>query len=548
VPIPRAYPVKILPAGLSDAFDSTEAFPGASTALINLIFDPANPECVISRPGVGVAVITQAQFNSYAGSGTATYISEQVCAGTRVYGFVSMSGGTYNGVDVPFIYDFNTGAFLAITGLVAGQLPASPLTSGPWTPPTVAIVGNFAIFTHPGFSGVGSNFFGAVNLTTLAWTVQNLTGNPLPSVPLTVANYNNRACFAIGNQTFQSDSLSPLTATGSSQPIAVTHGDNTPIVAYAGLPVQTTAGGVVAQLLVFKPSQIWYLAGDVAVSGNPLTTNFISLTMGSNFPRSVTNTPEGVMFIGTDGAMVIDPFGLLKAITHQGRQVADIRLPFTGATTPSRAGAAFAQNVYRVCLQTTVGGNLFAGDYWFDRNRRRWNGPHTFVYDCASQFGASFLLSGPATGANLYLSTPLPIPTSVYNDAGTSISVHWTSSDFPKTGHMNEVQIVESTQEFAASGISIPYLITMYDDEGNYLSSATVSTPAAGILWDGGALWDSGPLWATTNIAPSQYIIPWTVPLVADKFVIDIQAAASASLMIGAHFSRYQDTGYVSSG
>ena len=182
MPIQGAYPVRILPAGLSDAFDPTDAFPGAASLLTNLIFDQGNPECCISRPGVGSAVLTAAQIATQIGSGSAVYISEHVCIGQTVYGFVSMSGGTYNGLDAPFAYNFTTGLFIGITGIAAGNLPTSPGTSGPWTPPTIAAVGNYVLFTHPGFNGVGSNFFGAVNLTTNAWTVQNLTTNALPSV------------------------------------------------------------------------------------------------------------------------------------------------------------------------------------------------------------------------------------------------------------------------------------------------------------------------------------------------------------------------------
>ena len=216
------------------------------------------------------------------------------------------------------------------------------------------------------------------------------------------------------------------------------------------------------------------------------------------------------------------------------------------ATVSSRVASSFAANVYRVCVPTIVNGSTFTGDYWFDKTRFRWNGPHTFIYDCASQLGNYFLLSGFGTGANLFASTPVPNATSTYVDNGVALSVIYTSSEFPKTHRMNEIQIVESTQEFAASGTSVPYMITMYDDEGNLLSTATVNTAQGGAVWDGGQLWDAGTLWQTTNFAPEAFQIPWTVPLVADKFVLDIRATSAASLMIGAHFSRYQDTGYVS--
>jgi len=540
MPIVGQVAVKLKPAGICDAFDSTELFLGASIKMSNLIFDQGNPECGVPRPGVGVSVLTAAQIQTQIGSGTATFISGHIGIGTTVYGMVSMSGGTFNGLDVPFAYNFNTGTFLPITGIAAGSSPLSPLTTGPWNPPTFAVIGIYLIVTHPGWNGVGANFFGALNLSTNAWTVQNLLTNALPSPPIAVANFNNRGYFAIGNQSFYSDSLNPLKATNAGQ--VLTHGDNSPIVGYVGLPVTTSTGGVVQQLLVVKPASIWFVTGDAAIA-NTLATNFLSTTLGCSAPRTLVQAPQGVYMIGTDGAMLVDQLGIVKKVTHRGSPESDIRVPFVNAQVPSRLAGAFASNIYRVFVPNTIiQGNTVNNDYWFDTIRERWNGPHSFAYDCASQLGSYFLLSGSATGANLFQSNPTPTATSIYTDNGNAFNCEWQSADFPKTGKPNGQEIVESTQELG--GPSIPFNIAILDDSGDVLSSCLIKTPAAGITWDSGPLWDGGAKYATSITVPSTFTVPWTNPVVAPKFQIDITAAATAGMIIGAHMSKHKDTGY----
>ena len=244
--------------------------------------------------------------------------------------------------------------------------------------------------------------------------------------------------------------------------------------------------------------------------------------------------------------MIVDQLGVVKPLSHRGQPVADIRAPFLNAPVQSRIAGSFATNVYRVCAPTVLLGSNVTNDYWFDTIRARWNGPHNFAYDCASQLGSSFLLSGPATGANLFASTPLPTPNSVYQDNGTQLTFEWKSADFPKTMHVNGAQIVESTQEFGASGIQTTYTVTMFNDEGSTLSNCVMRTPQTGVLWDtSGATWDGGATWASGVNVPSTYIVPWTNPMVAPKFVYDITGSCGSSVIVGASIHRYQDTGYV---
>lgn len=539
--IRNGQPVRFTPKGICDAFDATDAFAGACQALTNLVFDQGNPEIVISRPGVG------APLTSFGGFTTPTFVSAHVTIGTVVYGMVS--SGRNAGHDEPFAFDTASNTFITISGVTSGNTPTSPATSGPWTPPTVAVVSTKILVTHPGFNGVGSNFFGVIDISNPAapaWSSSNLATNGLSGVPTSVANFNNRAYFSVANTLQFSDVLAPTTRTNASQSITV--GDTTPITAQSGLPIQTTSSGVTGALVAFKGSSIWQVTGDPAT--NNLGLNYISLTTGCGAPRSIVQGPFGIFFVGVDAPYILNFLGALSPLSHTPGNdgVADIQVPFQNTTSATRISASFSGNIYRVCVPTIIQGVQQTNDYWYDIRRKRWTGPHTFTYDCASQLGTAFVVSGAAHGAALFKSITIPGTSAEYDDNGVALTSHLQSSSFPKTGHMQQVQVVESTVELSSSGASVNYSLTAYDDQKNTLNSTFVVTPPAGITWGGGAVWGGGAEWASSSSIPHVYTIPWTAPLVFQKMAIDIMASSSNSLSIGSFFARYQDAGYTNRG
>lgn len=540
MPIHKNEPKRFTPRGLCDAFDSTDAFPGACRVLSNLIFDQSNPEIMVSRPGVGSPLTTFSSFT------TPTYVSVFITLGTMVYGMVATARTA--GYDEPFAYNLLTNTFVTISGVTSGNVPATQPTTGDWTPPTMAVVSTYIIVTHPGFSGAGANFFGAINISnpaSPAWTAQNLSTHGLPSVPLAVANFNNRAYYACGNASYYSDVLSPLVATNAGQ--AVTHGDTTPITGYAGLPIQTLSSGIYQSLTVFKQSQIWQIAGDAAVSTNPLTNNYLSLTLGSNAPRSIVQSPIGVIFIAIDGPYYIDTFGVVRPLTKEEKsQEQDVQAPFQNTTAATRMAAGFTGSLYRVCLPTTILGVAATNDYWFDMNRRRWTGPHSWPYDCIGAVSNYFVVSSISAGAALYKSAILPVVSSVYNDNGTALTCTLQTSTLPKDGRMAQRQVVESTIELASYASQI-YTVNALDDQQNLLNTTSISALGVGKLW-GSNVWGDGSVWAGSQNIPHVYNIPWTQPVVFQKMSIQVITTASASSSIGTQFHRYEDTGYTNAG
>lgn len=545
MPIPKAYPVRFTPRGVCDAFDATDAFQGACQSMSNLVFDQANPELITARPGVGAALTT------FPGFTTPGFVSVHVTLGTLTFGMLAT--GRNAGHDEPFCYDNASGTFITVSGVTSGNTPLSPATSGAWTPPTMAVIGIKIIVTHPGFSGT-SQVFGVLDVTNQAapaWSATNLATNPLPSPPTAVANYNNRAYFVTRNTLWYSDVLDPTTATNAGQSLTV--GDTTPITALSGLPLSTTSSGVVGALVVFKTASIWQVTGDESLTNNPLSLNYLTLTTGCIAPRSVVPANFGIPFVGIDGPYFLTFLGSVSPLNNPMTlgPPSDVQAPFYNTTDATRIAAGYLGNVYRICVPTQVNGVDQTSDYWFDLHRRRWNGPHTFTYDCVSMVsgtttGSYFLLSSADNPGMLFRSITQPQPgiTPEYDDLGAALSTQLVSSSLPKTGHMTEKQVVESTIELSSTGGAVLYQLTAQNDRGATVGLASVMTPPVGVTWGSGAIWGGGAQWSSSVNVPRTYTVPWAAPVVFKKFVLNVSAVASNNLSIGTFYARYQDTGY----
>lgn len=528
----KTIPVRFTPRGLVDALDATDKFPGASTALTNLVFDQSNPEIMVSRPGVGSGI------TSFAGFLSPGVVSVHVTIGTVTYGMIATARNS--SLDEPFAYDHSISSFLPVSGVLAANCPTTQPTGGAWTPPTMASVGVNIIVTHPGFPGGATKFgyFDITNPAAPAWNAGDTSTNGLSATPVAVANFNNRAYFAVSNRTEYTDVLT-LNRAAAAQ--SLTFGDASALTALSGLPIQTTSSGVTQALLAFKAFQVWQVTGD-PVSGD-LSENFISIIVGSSSPRSIIQSPQGTYFASFFAPMMIDQFGLLRAVTHALTDTEpDVRAAWQNAVTPSRIAGGYTGRVYRVSMETIINGQDVVNDYWFDENKRRWTGPHSFPYDCVSQLGSFFILSSNANPGKLFKSEPLPSSTSTYLDNGAAIMSTEQSSTFPKTQDMAMNQVVESTIELSSSGSPASYAITALDEGGNTLNSCIVPVMSSGTLW-GAGVW-GGFNWASSQNRPATYTVPWTAPLVFNKMAIYITVTSGTAIALGTFFARYKKLGY----
>lgn len=182
--IRNAKPVSWRPAGLSDAIDGSGAFPGAMSRLQNLIPAPHTRYFYIPRPGS-----TEITDFTGAGLGTPGTGAALLIVGSKAYGLIGDTSGTFSGKDVPFCYNIITATFETIAGITAGSLPTSQSNLGDWTPPTAAVIGSRIVFTHVGFAG-GATKIGWLDISGFSdntktgdshttTTIDNLSANVL---------------------------------------------------------------------------------------------------------------------------------------------------------------------------------------------------------------------------------------------------------------------------------------------------------------------------------------------------------------------------------
>jgi hypothetical protein len=222
----------------------------------------------------------------------------------------------------------------------------------------------------------------------------------------------------------------------------------------------------------------------------------------------------------------------------------DIIAPFQNAVTPSRICGAYNNGIYRVCMDTIIRGTQATNDYWFHEKRRRWTGPHSFPYDCASPYGNYFILCSNASTAVLYKSQAVADTNTVYVELGVQLTSTLQSATFPKTQKMSEKQVIESTIELSSSGAATSYAITAQDDQQNTIDNTMVAVSNTGTLW-GTGVWGGSSTYQSSTNRPTTYTVPWTIPLVFKKMALLVTGSSTSALAIGTFFARYQDLGYV---
>ena len=165
----NSKPLKWRPRGVSDAVDGSNAFPGAMTALSNLVPSPTMAAAFVPR-AASLPLTTFPGFTSPA------QINAELQVGPIVYGMIAETAGPFAGLDVPFVYNVVTGLFstVVIPG-GAASLPTTPAAVGDWTPPTMAVVASRVMVTHPGFPGGAGPFFGWIDISS--FTDATVTGS-----------------------------------------------------------------------------------------------------------------------------------------------------------------------------------------------------------------------------------------------------------------------------------------------------------------------------------------------------------------------------------
>ena len=556
----RTTPLTFNPRGLSDALDGSTVFAGAMASLQNLVPDPSTRALWQCRPASDLIVNMSKSGGGFSSGFSPGFmvgfsntpvglISCLKVIGNIAYGMVATARNAGN--DEPFAYNLLTNIFSIISGVTAGNTPASPATSGAWVPPTMDLVGTNLLVTHPGYTGAGGVYFGWFDISNpaaITWSGGNLTGLvTFTTAPAAVRNFNGRAYWITNPPTGQpavifSDVLVPRNVTNANQ--VLTFDDNVPLTALGALPLSNQLGGIIQALIVFKGVQNMYqITGDAANANNPLSKNALNVATGTLAPNSVVPTPKGLAFVAPDGLRFIDFNANVSDPT--GNDGMGKTLPFVYSVVPSRICAAANGSIYRITTQdgSLVGSPLV--EYWYDLSRQIWCGPHTFPAACIAPWNNTFVVAPSSAAGTLFRSDYVQRATSDFIENGVSLTFNWTSSMLPDVNDMAEHAMIETTI-YMAQQPGASYAVYALDQNASVIQSALLSNTSVPTVW-GGFQWGHA-LWggATSNLFPRR--IPWPKPVVFRRMQMSVQGNSDAAVRIGMTHMKYEKLGYLQQG
>ena len=538
MPIRKSAPFRWTPKGCSDTQDSTEEFPGAMSALTNLVPDPKTDNLWVPRPAAQL-------LTSFAGFTTPGFISGQFVVGNYVYGMIAT--GRTAGHDEPFAFNLSTSTFTTIAGVVAGNVPISPATSGAWTPPAFVVVGTKLVVTHPGFNGI-NGYVGWLDISTPAspvWSSGNTAITALPSPPVSVAQFNGRAYYICNPPNGQpsvlaSDSLDATTRTNPTY--VLTFDDNVPLTAAFGMPLSNQLGGIIQSLMVFKGgSNVYQITGDFATPTNPITKNALNVATGTLSPDAICATPKGIAFFAPDGLRFIDFNARMSDPIGIGGK--GIALPFSQALVPSRTTAACNGTTIRVTVQNGAALAQPFQEWVYDMTRDVWHGPHTFPYTSIDDYGQSYILVPQGIVAQLWQSDISPNTISTYTENGVPLTFNYQTALFPDQGTMSRYSISETLLYMGFGAGTTNYTVSVYDQDSVLLNYAFIGGSGNASLW-GVMIWGQDDWGGAAGKALNQHKVPWTKPIVFDRCSVSVSGTSAAGVVIGDLYGRWTPLGY----
>ena len=528
------------PKGVGDALDADQNFPGSMQSLQNLIPNPSTTNQWVCRPAaVKIGDFATSVSPSFPG---VTEISVALIVGTMMYGMVRTT--LNSGFDQPFAYNLSTQAFVTVTGITAGTVPAQVPRTGSWVPPTMDVVGSKVLVTHPGF-GSTANFFGWFDISTPTapvWHAGNLTGAiNFTTVPTFVAQFFNRAYWIV-NGTAQpsvvfTDVLNPLNVTNANQ--ALTFNDNTPLTALGQLRMRNMITGVVQALIVFKGvSNMFQITGDAAL--NTLAINALNVATGTLSPRGICPTPKGLAFVSPDGVRLVsfdgtvsDPIG----IYGEG-----ISVPFVSSVVVSRIAATCGTNIMRISTQNGAAVNTPQQEFWYHITSNQWSGPHTFNASWIAPYQNTFIMA-PFGVQGIWQSDPVQNNTSVFVENGVQMAWNYQTTTLPDNEQATNGRIIKSSIDLQFSPTAPPITAVAVDPNGQVFGSVSLVLPGSASMW-GGFTWGTG-VWGQGLTQLTQRQIPWTAPIVFTDIAFQLQGQSSSAHIIGALRMRYKVLKYL---
>lgn len=535
----KGVPYRHSPTTVCDTLDETETQPGGMALLQNLIPDPTTQNLWVPRPAATV-------LTSFAGFSAPSFVSVQITVGSLIVGMIATT--RFVGKDEPFVYNIASASFATVSGVTASNVPNSPQVVGAWTPPTMDIVGKYVVITHPGYDGV-TNFVGWIDISTPSapvYSAGNTSGTALPSVPVAVAQYTGRAyyiCNPVGAipAAIATDVLDPTKRTNGTY--VLTFGNNLPLTALKGLPLNTTLGGVVQSLMVFQgATNIVQISGDFASTGSgSISQNALNVSTGTLAPNSVVSTPSGLMFMSPEGmrlisfnAQVSDPIGIAGS---------GIIVPFSNAVVPSRVTAACNAKVVRISVQNGYALGTPQQEWWYDLTRKVWSGPHTFPASTISVYNNTFIMTPIGMYGSLWQSDAAPNSTTTYTENGAAMIWQYQTALLSSRGDLEECAFMRGILYLGYAPGNALVTVVVNDENGAQLGATQLALTAGSSTSWGSATWGTST-WAGLPTSMGPRSLDFKAPIVFDRAYLRAQGTSGAGVRLGDCYFKYQPLRY----
>lgn len=369
------------------------------------------------------------------------------------------------------------------------------------------------------------------------WAAGDTNINPLPSLPVAVAQFNGRAYYACGvNGVVFSDSLLPCQVTNATQ--ALNFGNGLATTALGALPLASPiTGGIIQAIIAFQGVQaMQQITGDETTSN--LTVNVLNVATGTLSPLSITPTELGLIFMSPEGLRLINFSATVSP--PLGDHGTGVTVPFIDALFPSRICVAASADTIRATTQNGGVTGQPSQEYWFDMTRKVWSGPHTSACDQIELWGGTFLAVLRGVNGTLFQSDAVVTPSSSYTENGVPLTYAITTSLSPDTGDDSVQAVLEST---IFGSFPSPPTIMVVDDYGTTLDTVQLAAPTTGTTW-GNFTWGPPSEWSASPLNARQRAIPWHNWLIFKQAQITISGASNPKLRFGNLEIRLSSLGY----
>lgn len=372
------------------------------------------------------------------------------------------------------------------------------------------------------------------------WGAGDTNLNPLPSVPLGVAQFNARAYFACGTNGIPfSDAGVPCQISNNPAVQVLATNDGLAVTAIGPLLLGTPlTGGIVQALIAFEgANKMQQITGD-PTTGN-LQMNALPVATGTLAPLSVTPFSQGLSFISPQGLRYINVAGQVTPPIGAAGQ--GISAPFINCPHPSRIATAANVDVLRISVPPSTPSGSPQIEYWYDLTRKTWNGPHSFAASLIQPWGTTFAASLTGTNGLVFQSDAYQAATSTYTENGTALSWTWQPSPLPDNNEVSMNALVRSALTCALNAGQF-FNLSATDMNGTALDTTSIYVGGASTTW-GQFVW-GGAVWGSQLSPYQQRHIGWHVPLVFKQLSIAATGTSSNGIRLGNLYMLYEVLGY----